>query len=257
MLFAIAALRAKKKDTLRYSLNNWVLIRSVLITTTFVAFYAAIPFLSLSTLGAANYIAPIFVALLTAYVLRVSVGLIRWIGVIIGFVGVLFLLRPGSDAFSAWTLLPIVGAGFYASAHIITRLKCSEVPLSSMTLTLNTVMCLVGISVSIVIALLPIAPEWSNQYGYLLGAWSDVGLREWLFLGLLAVFSIIIGMMLAGAYQTAPPPIVATFEYSYLVFAAIWDVLIFNITLSVFSLVGMGLIVFAGLLVINPQKKES
>ena len=50
----------------RLALNRWSMLRAVFITTTFLAFYGAIPFLSLSTLGAANYSAPIFVTLLAA-----------------------------------------------------------------------------------------------------------------------------------------------------------------------------------------------
>jgi drug/metabolite transporter (DMT)-like permease len=68
---------------------------------------------------------------------------------------------------------------------------------------------------------------------------------------LLAGFSVAIGMMLAGAYQAAPPSTVATFEYSYLVFAAVWDILFFGIALTVASITGMTLIVAAGLFVLH------
>ena len=85
------------------------MLRAVFITTTFLAFYGAIPFLSLSTLGAANYSAPIFVTLLAALAIGEPVGRRGWFGVLLGFVGVLVLLRPGSDAFSIWALMPVIG----------------------------------------------------------------------------------------------------------------------------------------------------
>ena len=81
------------------------MLRAIFITMTFLAFYSAIPFLSLSTLGAANYIAPVFVTLLSAYVIREAVGPTGWLGVLVGFTGVIVLLQPGSDAFSPWACL--------------------------------------------------------------------------------------------------------------------------------------------------------
>ena len=113
-------------DIFRQAVNRWSLLRAVFITTTFLAFYGAIPFLSLSTLGAANYSAPIFVTLLAAFAIREPVGPRGWLGVLLGFVGVLVLLRPGSDAFSFWALMPIIGAAFYALAHIVTRARCQD-----------------------------------------------------------------------------------------------------------------------------------
>ena len=58
-------------------------------------------------------------------------------------------------------------------------------------------------------------------------------------------------MMLAGAYKIAPPSTVATFEYSYLVFVAIWDVVFFATAPTQTTLTGMVMIVAAGLLVLR------
>lgn len=64
MLLAVLWAHGTHLGVVRAAFGKWPLLRSVFITTTFLAFYAAIPFLSLSTVGAANYIAPIFVTLL-------------------------------------------------------------------------------------------------------------------------------------------------------------------------------------------------
>jgi drug/metabolite transporter (DMT)-like permease len=72
-----------------------------------------------------------------------------------------------------------------------------------------------------------------------------------LVLTLLSGFAIVNGMLLAGAYQVAPPSVVSTFEYSYLVFVAVWDILFFGIAPSIVPVAGMVLIVAAGLLVLR------
>ena len=60
-------------------------------------------------------------------------------------------------------------------------------------------------------------------------------------------------MMLAGAYRTAPPATAATFEYSYLVFVALWDILFFGLSPTPLSLTGMAMTVLAGLLVLRSR----
>ena len=240
-------------NDLRSALSGWPILRAVCITMTFLAFYAAIPFLSLSTVGAANYIAPIFVTLLSAYVIKERVGRLGWFGVLLGFAGVVVLLQPGTDAFSPWALLPVVGAAFYAVAHAITRTKCRNVPVVVLSLSQNLVMMLAGFSISGLLFWLRPTGDLVEAFPYIFDVWSDVDIKDWLVLALLAVLAIVIGMMLAGAYQAAPPSIVSTFEYSYLAFVAAWDVLIFGIAPTLTNVAGMVMIVVAGLMVL-PRK---
>src|SRR5882724_3566110 len=93
ILFAALRVRGTHQGVVSAALGKWPLLRSVFISTSFLAFYAAIPFLSLSTVGAANYISPIFVTLLSAYAIREPVGPLGWLGVCIGFAGVVVLLQ--------------------------------------------------------------------------------------------------------------------------------------------------------------------
>lgn len=254
VLMIIGALRGAFKQTVLASITVWSLLRGFCLTMTFLAFYAAIPFLSLSTVGAANYIAPIFVALLSAYVIGEAVGRLGWIGVCLGFIGVVVLLRPGSDAFSVFALLPIGGAAFYAVGHIITRTKCQSVPVAALTLSLNIMMMLAGLIISAILLLLQPTGPTVDAYPFLFGAWTAVGMNEWLLLIALVGFTVSIGMMLAAAYKMAPPATIATFEYSYLVFVAVWDILFFDLTPTPFSLAGMAMIVLAGILVMRGRK---
>ncbi|WP_343563222.1 DMT family transporter [Kiloniella sp. b19] len=257
LLLAVSRVRGRHRGLLRTAFGKWVLLRSLFITTTFLAFYAALPFLSLSTVGAANYLAPLFVTLLSACVIREAVGIRGWLGVCLGFAGIVILLRPGTDAFSSWALLPVVGAAFYALAHITTRVRCQGIPLAAISLSQNIVMMLSGLLVSLV--LFGVQPEGAffEAYPYVFGLWTAPDMTDWLVLALLAGFAVVIGMMLAGAYQAAPPSVVSTFEYSYLVFVAVWDILFFGIEPTPGSVTGMVLIVLAGLLVLQRRPVTS
>jgi len=249
MLLIFAIVRKEQKSVVRAALGKWPILRAIFITTTFLAFYSAIPFLSLSTVGAANYTSPIFITLISVYLTREAVSPLGWFGVILGFVGVIILLQPGSDAFSLWSMLPVLGAAFYALAHITTRTRCQGIPLAALALSQNLMMLFAGVVVSVILVALKPQSEMANAYPYIFGIWSNVSLTDWLVLALLAVFTIAIGMLLAGAYQAAPPAIVSTFEYSYLVFVSVWDILFFSNSPTAVSITGMILIVVAGLLV--------
>ncbi|MEM9330827.1 MAG: DMT family transporter [Pseudomonadota bacterium] len=251
MLLVIGWMRGSRSRTLLNAFDTWILLRSVFITTTFLAFYAAIPFLSLSTVGAANYIAPIFVALLSAYVIQEPVGFLGWLAVGVGFLGVILLLQPGTEAFSAWTLLPLIGAGFYALAHITTRVKCQDAPLAALSLAQNLMMFLSGAVISIVLYLAKPEGGTFDDYPYLFDTWTHVETRDWLVIFVLAGFAVVLGMMLAGAYQAAPPAVISTFEYSYLVFVVAWDIIFFDTIPTALSVAGMIFIVTAGLLVLK------
>jgi len=255
LLVILFSLRRGGGVVLKSALMKWPLIRSALLTIALLAFYTAIPFVSLATAGAALYVAPILVLLLSAFVVKEQVRPLGWVGALLGLVGVIVLLQPGTDDFSPWTLLPVVGAAFYAVAHIVTRLKCRQVPMMSLALSLNLLMLLAGLLVSMLLYLQSPQGQIAQSYPYVFGTWSAIETTDWLLLGLLAALAVVIGMMLAGAYQIAPPPVMATFEYSYLVFAAVWDLLLFKIVPTSASVTGMLLIVMAGLMVIHRKTR--
>lgn len=224
---------------MRAAYGLWSRLRAIFITGTFLAFYAAIPFLNFSTVRAANYTAPIFITLLSAYVIKEPVGAMGWIGVIVGFAGVLFLFQPGTEAFSFWASLLLLGACSYAAAHLITRVKCQDVPDAALYLAQNSVTLAVGLIISVALVIAQPTSETATAFPYIFGTWSTIEASDWLVLLVLAAFAIVLGMMVAGAYDAAPPAIIGTFEYGDLVCVAGWDILLFGVTLNTVTLAGM------------------
>jgi drug/metabolite transporter (DMT)-like permease len=112
-------------------------------------------------------------------------------------------------------------------------------------------MFLAGCIISLALFTLKPSTAFFQTYPYLFGQWSSVSGSDILVLILLAVFAVCIGMMLAGAYQLAPPATVATFEYSYLVFVAAWDILFFGIPITTSTMLGMVMVFGAGVLILR------
>jgi drug/metabolite transporter (DMT)-like permease len=81
-----------------------------------------------------------------------------------------------------------------------------------------------------------------------------MGWREWGVIALLGVLSAAYFAGVARAYQVAAPSIVATFDYAYLVSAALWGFLFFAETPDLLTICGMVLITAAGLLVASGRR---
>lgn len=234
----------------------WPLLRAVTFTFTLLAFYAALPYLSFATVGAANYTAPLFVAIIAALVVGERVSPLGWVGLILGFVGILVLLQPGTDAFSPWVLLPILGAVAYAVSHTITRLKCQHLSPLTLSFAQNTTMMISGFLVGGLFLTFDPSAELLADHPALFRAWPTLDLRDWGILLALALITILASTLIAAAYQSAPAPTVATFEYSYLIFAAGWDSFFGDLPTRL-ALLGIGLIVIAGVLVLRTTNPSS
>ena len=153
LFFALARLQKQPKGIIWQGLSFWPLVRGSFIAIMLLGFYSTLPFLPLSAAGSAVYVAPIFVAILSGIFLNEPVRFFGWLGVCVGFAGVLILLQPGTDAFSPWLLLPLAGAVLYAFAHVITRAKCADTPLWAMAFALNLAMMIAGLLGSLVLYL--------------------------------------------------------------------------------------------------------
>lgn len=252
VLVLMAVLRARYRGlALRPVRPGWTALRSLMLTFMWVAYYAALPHVELSVAAAVYYTLPLFITLLAALFLGERVGLRGWVAVVLGFGGVLLILKPQADDFNAYALLPLVSAILYALAMILTRTKCrGESPLV-LSLGLNVSFIGVGGLASLAIWLWgPSSAEMAAQ-PFLLGGWIPMGLQEWLAGGLLAAAVIIGSVFAAVAYQSGPSSVVSTFDFAYLAFAALWGFLFFAEVPDVTTLAGVALIAGAGILAVR------
>jgi drug/metabolite transporter (DMT)-like permease len=219
-----------------------------MLTLMWVAYYAALPHLALGIAAAAYYTLPIFITLFAALFIGDRVGPRGWIAVVLGFAGVLLILKPSAAGFNAYALLPIVSAVLYALAMILTRTRCREENPLILSLSLNVSFIAAGLLATL--ALQFIGPSDSGN-AFLLGPWSAMGGQEWLVMALL-VASIIIGSVGAAiAYQAGPPATVATFDFSYIGFASVWGIVLFAEAPSLVTIAGISLIVVAGIIAVR------
>lgn len=248
----IATIKARYRSVSLKPLNGgWTALRSVMLTFMWVAYYTALPHVALSVAAAVYYTLPLFITLFAALFIGERVGVRGWMAVFLGFSGVLLVLKPRAGDFSAYALLPLISAILYAFAMIITRTKCrNENPLV-LSFGLNLSMTGVGVLATFLIWLWGPSIAETETYPFLLGRWISMGPREWLAIGLLATALLIGSVGAAIAYQSGPPSIVSTFDFSYLAFAALWGLLFFAEVPDAITVGGIVLIAAAGILAVR------
>lgn len=237
--------------------QSWVLARSLLLMVTWLAFYASLPVLSLSVAAVAVYTNPIMTALLSAKLIGEPVSGRQWGGVLLGFLGVIAILKPGTDAFSWFILLPLFAGACYALAMVLTRSKCQDEAPVTLALAVHSSFLAAGLIATLVLAVIGLGTETKAAFPFLLGDWAPMGMREWGWMALLAALSAAYFMGVARAYQIAAPSIIATFDYAYLLSAALWGFVLFSERPDVSTIGGMVLITLAGLLVATPVSKKA
>ncbi len=253
-LIALLVIMGGSWRALRPRSIGWVVLRSLSLMAMWLFFYTALPLLNLAVAAAGYYTGPLFITLFSALLIGEAVGAKRWAAIAIGFAGVLVILRPGTQAFSVVALLPVLAAVFYALAAVITRAKCTDENPLVLAFALNVAFMVFGLAGSAGTLLWQPDNVEASAYRFMLAGWSPMGLREWAVMAFLAVLIVAVTTGTAKAYQCAPSAIIAAFDYTYLVFAALFSLVIFSAPLDALTILGMCLIAGAGLLAIAPPR---
>ncbi|MEM9437705.1 MAG: DMT family transporter [Pseudomonadota bacterium] len=220
------------------SLMRWGVARSVLLVIMWLLYYAALPHMEFALAAAIYYAAPIFMALMSVVFLGDRMTALGWGAVALGFAGVLLILKPAGDI-DPVVLLPVLSAGCYAAAMVLTRVKCRDETPLTLAFLLHATFVLAGIIGTLASPLLGLD-------GYLGPHWAAMSAQAWLAMGVLAAAALVGSIFAAIAYQNASPALVGTADYSYVIFAVVWGALLFSEIPDAVSAVGIGCIVIAG-----------
>ncbi len=245
-ILLIGALVFLKTSDLAPKAMRWIVLRSLLLTAMWIAYYFALPLLPLAVAAAAYYTLPLFIVTFAALFGGETVGRSQWAGVCLGFIGILLVLRPGGDAFVWAALLPIFSAILYALAMILTRTKCRDEHPATLALGLNATFIVVGGAGLLVGLLVPF-----EAAGFLSPEWAKMQPADWRTSAILASLILVASVGTAVAYQAAPASTVGTFDFAYVGFALIWGAVFFAERPDNLALAGIALIVLAGVLAVK------
>jgi drug/metabolite transporter (DMT)-like permease len=174
---------------------KWQLARSVALLLSTLCFFTGVKYLPLAKAAAISFTAPFLVAILAWAILGERLSLQRLAAVLVGFVGVLVVIRPGSDVFQWASLLIISSAITYAFYQVFTRRVAGRD-----------------------------SPETSAVYSALVSTvvmsciapWSWITPLSWTDVALLAALGVLGGLghyCIARALTYAPASVVSPFQY--------------------------------------------
>ncbi|MEM6304350.1 MAG: DMT family transporter [Pseudomonadota bacterium] len=170
----------------------------------------------------------------------------------LGFAGILLVLRPGGETFQWASLLPILSAVLYAAAMILTRTKCLHEHPASLALGLNVAFAVFGAT-----GLALGAVFKPDLTGFLTTSWMAMSFEAWRNIAILAALILVASVGTAVAYQSAPASTVGTFDFAYVGFALIWGAVFFDERPDRIAVIGIALIVLAGVLAVRRPKPPS
>ncbi len=208
--------------------------RGLFIAFAQISFYTSLGHLEFATATTIGFSTPLFITALAWPVLGERVGKWRWLAVLIGFAGIVWVMRPGSDVFSYYALLPLAAALGYASATILVRKFDTDVP--SPTINLYTT---VGALLASTIILLT-----SGRFMPILSA------ADWLWILAMGLCGGLAVVALVSAYRLTQPSKLSPFEYFGIVYSFILGWAIFGETPFGRLFPGVLLIIGGGLLIV-------
>jgi len=188
----------------------------------------ALQYLQLAETGAIQFSVPIIIALIAAPMLGERMDRARWAAIAVGFVGVLIIVRPGTQGFHPALLLSIINAVLYALFNLMTRqLAAHDAPETTQFYS----------SVGATLAITPFA----------LAFWqAPPGALQWTILVLIGVSGGLGHYLLALAHRYAPASVLAPFLYQQIIWMVLLGYLVFGDVPDTAVVIGAAIVISSG-----------
>ncbi|NKB63481.1 MAG: EamA family transporter [Gammaproteobacteria bacterium] len=232
LLFLVMGAVAVRNALTLKSDRPWLLfIRTLTNIASWCCFFTGLKYLPLATAATLFFSFPIYVTALSIPFLGEKVGIRRWSAMLVGFMGVLLMTRPGA-AFQWSALLMIMAAFGWATVVILTRILAQHSDHSKTRVNTPSSMLFHTLVGFCIVTAIP--QPW---------VWQPVSAESWWLIIFAALFGVVAQLTLVKAYSMASPSLIAPFEYLGLVWAAIFGFVIWNDTPDSVMIVGATLII--------------
>ncbi len=236
LFVALFFLRGAPADIIHTRKLKLQMLRSILLVASTITFWAALVFLPLADCVVILFVSPLLVTMLAAPLLGESVGLHRWVAVILGFVGVLVVMRPGFTILDWVAILPLITALLYAGVQISTRiLGRTDAALTTLLYSSagGAIMCTIGV----------------------LFFWVTPSPLQWLVLVWLGFLGALGNYLMIKGYAIAPASLLAPFDYTTLIWATLLGFVMFGDLPDTWTILGAVIIMSSGLYLIRSESR--
>lgn len=244
-IFTLLVVRAGGLGLLRRHRPRVLIGRGLLMLTAYACFYLALAELPLATTVALWFTAPLFMVALSGPIAGEHPGWRRWAAVVVGFGGVLVIAHPSNE--TSWAVaLPVLAGAFYATGQLVARRVGGGIPAPVISWQQNAVYLVGALAVSAVLAPLADAGGDAGSLGFLLRPWAMPSGEDFLLLALCGPIAGIGSTLIVYAYRTAGPGRIGVLEYSAMLWAVVWGLVVFGDLPTPWTLLGALLIAASG-----------
>lgn len=223
--------------SLRAERIGLLILRTVFSLAAAFLFFTGLRYMPLADAFAIAFTAPLFITALSVPILGEQVGIRRWMAVIVGFIGVLVVIQPGTSSFRIEALLPLSAALGYALTMLVSR---------KMTRDMTTSSIMFWSSLGAALATLTMMPsQWQTPTS------SDLAI--FLFMGVTGTFGI---ALITQAYRFAPAAVIAPFDYSALLWAILLGWFIWGDLPGPNVWLGASVLIASGLYILHRETRK-
>ena len=235
-LITILMMSDRSDGNLRPKMPGWTALRAVLTVLNGLTGFYAFSVLPLSEAYPIFFAMPMLVTLFAIPLLGEKVGLHRGLAVVVGLVGVLVVVRPGSGTFGLGHMAALAAATLGAMNSVLVR-KTGHTERAAVIMLYPMIanFIVAGLAMPFVYKPMPIA---------------DLGL-----VAAMAALGITASLLAIAAYRRAPAVIVAPMQYSQIIWATLFGTLIFNETHDLMTAVGTVIIIASGIYIVLREDK--
>ena len=230
-LLTLVLVQDATEGTLRPAHPWWLALRSFVMVGASVSAFHAFATLPLAQVYAILFMVPLLVTLMSIPLLGERIGLHRAGAILVGLIGVVVVVQPGSTEFSTGHLTAFFAAfGAALQSVIARRIGNEERPVVMMLFPLLAIFLTMGASLALV--------------------YEPMGFADLLGMSAIALLGFIGTYCLVWAYRKGEAAIVAPMQYSQILWATVFGSLLFNETLTKTTLLGSGLVIFSGIYIV-------
>jgi len=230
--------------------------RAFMQFSSYTIYYLAIAALPLADAVALYFMAPLFIMALAGPYLGERVSWKTLTTVVIGMLGVLVMLRPGAGLFDWAALLSLGSALLYGFSQLMAR-KIGDTESSTIMAFYQNGAYLVGAAVVAgTFWLAGITHAAHPSLEFLVRPWVWPATQDFLAMAACGFVASAGMILLSQGYRLAPANRVATFEYTGIIWSPLWGFLFFAEVPRSTTAIGAALIVGAGLLALNTERRK-
>lgn len=215
---------------------GWRCVAEIGATFGFLTALTLMPFANLSAI---LQVLPLTVTLSAALFLGAPIGWRRMAAILVGFAGVLIIIRPGMEGFNTGALFALMAVGFVTFRDLASRQLSPGVPSIQVALITSVVLTLVG------------------GLGSMTETWNPVSPHLILLMVCAAAFLVVGYVASVAAMRVGDIAVVTPFRYTSLLFAILIGLLIFGEVPDHFTILGASIIVGMGIFTFYREQKLS